>query len=124
MTGVVDHVHGRGLRKIEAVSIADGAAVVQLSSEIDDGPRPEKRSCWRIWTDSGRVVRGVQKRRRTAGWIWVWEVAAMPLRFVNLATHSDKRVGEVGTMVLKQVSKSRRSDEAVIWSCSGCRRCW
>ena len=124
MTSVVHHMHGRGLQKIEVVSIADGAAVVQLSSEIDDGPRPEKRSCWRIWTDSGRVVRGVQKRGRTAGWIWVWEVAAIPLRFVNLATHSDKRVGEVGTMVLKQVSKSRRSDEAVIWSCSGCRRCW
>jgi len=124
MTGVVDHVHGRGLRIIETVSIADGAAVVQLSSEIDDGPRPEKRSCWRVWTNSRRVVRGVQKSRRTAGWIWVWEVAAIPLRFVNLATHSDKSVGEVGTVVLKQVSESRRSDEAVIWSCSGCRRCW
>ena len=95
-----------------------------MLSEVYDGPRPKKGRCWRIWEDSWRVVRGVQKRRRTSGGIWVWEVAAIPLRFVNLATHSDKRVGEVGTMVLKQVSKFRRSDEAIIWSCSGFRRCW
>ena len=68
-------------------------------------------------------MRGVQKRRRTSGEIWVWEVATILLRFVDLATHSDKRVGEVYAMVLKQVSKSRRGDEAIIWSCSGFRRC-
>ena len=44
----------------------------------------------------------------------MWEVDAIPLQFVDLATHSDKRVGEVGAMVLKQVSKSRRSDETII----------